>query len=90
MTTLVAQCSNCASWRVAPAMGGHVSTDGMGYCSKGKMPDAGQVLCSQYNVSHTFQQHIISTMLKEQGPMAMPVRLVGGRKSAKGHNKKKR
>ena len=88
MTTLVAQCSNCTSWRLAPTMGGHVSTDGMGYCAQGKMPDAGEVLCSRYNVSHTFQQRIISTMLKEEGPMAMPVKLIGGRKSAKQYRKK--
>ena len=82
-TTLVAQCSNCASWRSAPVNGGHASTDGLGYCARGLFPDEGKLLCAQYNVSHAFQQRIISTMLKEEGPMAMPVKLVGGRRSAK-------
>lgn len=80
--TLVAQCSNCASWTATPDLG-HATSAGVGFCSRGLLPDPGQALCGRYRVSHAFQQHIISTMLKEGGPMAMPVKLVGGRKSAK-------
>ena len=86
--TLTAQCSNCASWRLTSAVGGHASTEGVGYCAKGLFPDAGALLCRQYAASHSFQQQIISTMLKEGGPMAMPVKLIGGRKSAR-HLKRK-
>lgn len=88
-TTLLAQCSNCASWRHSEAVGGHASTDGIGYCGKGMFPDAGQVLCQKgYEPTHAFKQLIISTMLKEQGPMALPVKLTGGRMSAREANKR--
>lgn len=86
-TTLLAQCSNCAAWREQPALGGHVSTDGQGYCSRGLLPDEGKLLCGQYRASPAFQQRIIGTMLREEGPMAMPVRLVGGRRSARRHRR---
>jgi len=82
--TLTAQCSNCAAWRAAsPAGAGHASTQVNGFCSRGLYPDAGALLCQKYTASHAFQQQIISTMLKEEGPMAMPVKLVSGRKSVK-------
>lgn len=88
-TQLVAQCSNCNSWRTTQALGGHATTDGLGYCGKGLYPDAGAVLCQKgYEPTHAFQQKIISTMLKEQGPMALPVKLMGGRQSAREMNKK--
>jgi hypothetical protein len=83
LSTLVAQCSNCAAWRLTDAVGGHASTDGVGYCARGLAPDAGKPLCSRYEATPAFRQQIISTMLKEQGPMAMPVRIVGGRRSAR-------
>lgn len=83
--TLVAQCSNCAHWRNDPQPG-HASLS-QGFCLKGLAPEPGAILCPTYNVSHAFKNEIISTMLIEGGPMAMPVRLVGGRKSAR---KKKR
>jgi hypothetical protein len=54
-----------------------------GFCMKGLLPDEGKPLCGSYQVSVAFKNEIISTMLKEGGPMAMPVKLVGGRKSAK-------
>jgi hypothetical protein len=89
--TLTAQCSNCAAWRSAgPAGAGHQTADVSGFCSRGLYPDAGALLCQSYTASHAFQQQIISTMLKEEGPMAMPVKLIGGRKSARAHNKKLR
>lgn len=80
--TLEAQCSNCAAWRHTPS-DGHASAAGIGFCSRGLMPDAGSTLCQRYEASHAFKQQIISTMLREGGPMAMPVKLVGGRKSAR-------
>jgi hypothetical protein len=83
LSTLVARCSNCAAWRFTDAVGGHASTADVGHCARGLSPDAGQPLCSRYEASHAFRQQIISTMLKEGGPMAMPVRLVGGRRSAR-------
>ena len=79
--TLVAQCSNCASWRVDPHP--ERATLAQGYCTKGLAPDAGKPLCGSYQVSLAFKNEIISTMLREGGPMAMPVKLVGGRKSAR-------
>ena len=89
--TLTAQCSNCAAWRTTGASSpGHQTTDVGGFCSRGLYPDAGALLCQKYTASPSFQQQIISTMLKEEGPMAMPVKLVGGRKSARAHNKKLR
>ena len=82
--TLTAQCSNCASWRTTGAsVAGHAAMDVSGFCSRGLYPDAGALLCQKYAVSHHFQQQIISTMLKEEGPMAMPVKLISGRKSVK-------
>lgn len=70
-------------------MGGHATTDGVGYCGKGLFPDAGAVLCQKgYEPTHSFKQQIISTMLKEQGPMALPVKLMGGKKSAREMNKR--
>jgi hypothetical protein len=88
MTTLVASCSNCAAWRLTTATGGHASTEGVGYCARGLFPPASEPRCESYTASHAFQQAIISTMLKEGGPMAMPVKLIGGRKSAKGFRKR--
>lgn len=89
VTELLASCSNCASWRHTAAVGGHATTDGVGYCGKGMFPDADALLCQKgYEPTHAFKQQIISTMLKEQGPMALPVKLVGGRKSAREMNRK--
>ncbi len=86
--TLQAQCNNCASW-VQPAPDPVRPTlSGPGFCGRNLAPPAGEVLCHQYTTSRAFQQQIISTMLKEQGPMAMPVKLMGGRKSARAANKK--
>lgn len=79
--TLTAQCSNCASWRLDPAPGRPSLASG--FCMRGLVPDEGKPLCGKYQVSIAFKNEIISTMLKEGGPMAMPVKLVGGRKSAK-------
>lgn len=85
--TLHAECSNCAAWQKTPDMG-HATSAGMGFCGKGLFPPQGEPLCQQYEASHAFKQQIISTMLKEQGPMALPVKLVGGKKSARAINKK--
>lgn len=85
--TLVAQCSNCVSWRLTPETG-HATSSNVGFCSKGLYPDAGQLLCQKYEITHAFKQQIISTMMVEQGPMAMPVKLTGGKKSAKEINKR--
>lgn len=83
--TLVAQCSNCASWQKAPldAGAGHATLAVSGFCGRSLAADPGDVLCQQYQASKAFAQEIISTMLKEQGPMALPVKLVGGRQSAR-------
>ena len=81
-TLLVAQCSNCVSWRHTPDHG-HATAANQGFCGKGLYPDAGQPLCQRYEATSAFKQHIISTMLTEHGPMAMPVKLVGGKRSAK-------
>lgn len=81
-TVLVAACSNCAAWRHTPDVG-HATASGVGFCSQGWFPPQGEPRCDKYVASEAFRQKIISTMLKEQGPMAMPVRLVGGRRSAK-------
>jgi hypothetical protein len=82
--TLTAQCSNCAAWRTtAPGATSHATNEVNGFCTRGLYPDAGALLCQKYTASHAFQQQIISTMLKEEGPMAMPVKLVSGRKSVK-------
>lgn len=64
-------------------MGGHASTQGLGFCSRGFFPAQGEPRCDKYEVSARFRNEIISTMLREGGPMAMPVKLVGGRKSAR-------
>ncbi|GEM_PF-4565877 len=82
--TLTAQCSNCAAWRTTtPGATGHATHEVSGFCTRGLYPDPGALLCQKYAASHAFQQQIISTMLKEEGPMAMPVKLVSGRKSVK-------
>lgn len=84
---LVAQCSNCTSWQTTPDFG-HATAAEQGFCGKGLYPDAGKPLCQKYEATNKFRQEIISRMLIEGGPMAMPVKLVGGRKSAAEHNKK--
>lgn len=87
--TLLAQCSNCASWRTSAPVGGHVSTGGMGFCHRGLFPAQGELLCAKYEVSSAFKNEIISSMLKEHGPMAMPVKIMGG-KRGKGGKRSKR
>lgn len=87
-TVLMAQCSNCVSWTRTPDLG-HPTASNVGFCGRGLAPDAGQLLCQRYEATPAFKQLIISTMLKEQGPMAMPVKLVGGKRSAKEFTKKK-
>lgn len=87
-TVLVAQCSNCVSWRQTPDHG-HATAANQGFCGRGLYPDAGQPLCQKYEATSAFKQKIISTMLIEQGPMAMPVKLVGGRQSAKKFQKRR-
>ena len=87
-TVLVAQCSNCVSWRHTPDHG-HATAANQGFCGKGLYPDPGQPLCQRYETTSSFRQQIISTMLKEQGPMAMPVKLMGGRQSAKKFQKRR-
>lgn len=89
MITLVAQCSNCASWTATPDLG-HATSAGVGFCGRGLLPEPESPRCGQYQASRAFQQQIISTMLKEEGPMAMPVKLVGGRRSARPFNKKQK
>lgn len=87
MTTLVAACSNCASWRHTPDHG-HATSANVGFCGKGLFPAQGEPRCASYQITEAFKQQVISAMLKEQGPMAMPVKLVGGRRSAKEQNRK--
>ena len=79
--TLEARCANCASWRLDPSPA-H-ATIASGYCMRGLAPEPGAILCAKYEASARFKQEIISGILKEHGPMAMPVKLVGGRKSAR-------
>ena len=89
MSQLVASCSNCASWRHTPDMG-HATSANVGFCGRGIFPPEGQPRCESYQITAAFQQQIISSLLKEHGPMAMPVKLVGGKRSAKELNKKMR
>lgn len=86
--TLIAACSNCASWRQTPDLG-HATSSGFGFCGRGLFPAQGEPRCDKYEITHAFGQQIISTMLKEHGPMAMPVKLMGGKKSARAFNKKR-
>lgn len=85
--TLQAECSNCAFWQKTPEQG-HATAAGIGFCGKGILPPQGEPLCQQYQASAAFKEQIISAMLKDHGPMAMPVKLVGGRRSAKEANKR--
>lgn len=84
--TLVASCSNCAAWRHTPDMG-HATSANVGFCGRGLYPPQGEPRCDSYQITEAFKQQVISSMLKEHGPMAMPVKLVGGRKSAKNFRK---
>lgn len=87
VSTLVASCSNCVSWRHTPDMG-HATSANIGFCSRGIFPPQGEPRCDSYQITEAFKQQVISSLLKEHGPMAMPVKLVGGTKSAKAQNKK--
>lgn len=81
--TLNAECSNCAAWVRPPADPARPTLSGPGFCGKNLTPPEGEPLCDKYEVSAAFKQAIISAMLKEEGPMALPVKLVGGRQSAR-------
>lgn len=87
--TLLAQCSNCQSWRHTEDHG-HATAAGVGFCGRGMFPPQGELLCGEYAATPAFKQQIISSMLKDHGPMAMPVKLMGGRQSARAQNKKLR
>ena len=87
--TLEAACSNCVSWTRTPDHG-HATSAGQGFCGTGLYPDAGKLFCGRYQITSAFKQQIISSMLKDHGPMAMPVKLMGGQKSARAQNKKLR
>lgn len=87
MTQLLASCSNCRSWTTTPDLG-HATSAGQGFCARGLHPEPGKLLCGQYQITEAFRQQVLSSMLKDHGPMAMPVKLVGGRRSAKEHNRK--
>lgn len=88
--TLEASCSNCVSWTRTPE-DGHATSAGQGFCGVARAPDVGALLCqSHYRPTPAFKQEIISSMLKDHGPMAMPVKLMGGRKSARAQNRKLR
>lgn len=87
--TLLAQCSNCQSWRHTTD-NAHATASNVGFCGRGHSPPQGEHLCAQYQATPRFRQEIISSMLKDHGPMAMPVRLVGGRRSAKDLTRKRR
>lgn len=89
MTDLIAACSNCASWRHTPDMG-HATSANVGFCGRGLFPATGEPRCESYQITDAFKQQIISSLLKEHGPMAMPVKLVGGKKSARAAKKKLR
>lgn len=88
--TLTAQCSNCASWVQPPHDAARPTLSTPGFCGRNLAPPAGELLCAKYTVSDRFKQQIISSMLKEEGPMAMPVKLVGGRQSARKFRKNQR
>lgn len=85
--TLVASCSNCTSWRFTPDQG-HATSANVGFCGRGLYPAQGEPRCDSYEITDAFKQHVISSMLKEHGPMAMPVKLMGGKRSAAEINKK--
>jgi hypothetical protein len=87
VTTLVASCSNCTSWRHTPDHG-HATSANVGFCGKGLFPPQGEPRCESYQITDAFKQKLISAMMKDQGPMAMPVKLIGGQKSAKQQNRK--
>ena len=87
--TLLAQCSNCQSWR-RTTDNGHATASNVGYCGKGLFPAQGALLCDKYQATPQFKQDIISSMLKDHGPMAMPVKLVGGKRSAKEFTRKRK
>jgi len=88
LTTLVASCSNCTSWRFTPDVG-HATSANVGFCGLGLYPAQGEPRCDSYQITPTFTQHVISSMLKEHGPMAMPVKLVGGKQSARKFQKRR-
>lgn len=88
--TLQAECANCASWVKPPMDPARPTTAGPGFCGKALAPPTGELLCDKYEASAAFKQAIISAMLKEEGPMALPVKLVGGRKSAREANRRLR
>lgn len=75
--TLVARCSNCASWQaVPPPPTAHASVRADdGVCVKGFAPPPGALLCDRYAVSAAFRAKIVSTVLKHE-----PVRVDVGRK----------
>ncbi len=77
MTTLEAACENCASWTKNAESTHESATTGM--CARSLVPDAGQPLCGEYEAGPAFTQALISAMMKDIGPMAMPVKLVGMR-----------
>lgn len=61
---------------------GHATSANVGFCGRGLFPAPEQPRCESYEITPAFQQRIISTMLKEQGPMALPVTFLGGRRAA--------
>ena len=81
--TLTAACANCASWTKSAPDPARPTLAGPGWCHRGLTPPEGEPLCQAYEASPAFKQANISAMLKDKGPMAMPVKLVGGRRSAK-------
>lgn len=75
------------SWRQTPDFG-HATSANVGFCGRGLFPAQGEPRCESYQITEAFKQQVISSMLKDHGPMAMPVKLVGGRKSAAAINKR--
>jgi len=65
-------------WRANPdaANTSHATAQVAGTCAKGLAPEAGEARCNDgYEANARFAQAIISAMLKEEGPMAMPIPL---------------
>ncbi len=50
--TLDASCENCESWKEAA-------------CSRGLVPDAGELYCGEYAITDAFRDQIATTMMAE-------------------------
>lgn len=88
-STLLAACSNCASWRAVSlgAVAGHATSRGAdGVCIKALAPPEGEPRCDRYSISPSFERVIVSRMLQDK--MVVPVPLRG--KAAKEARRRQR